>query len=153
MARVLQVYMLEIDRTLKVAHHALIFNFASENIAGGGSLQSQSGRRVPTGGCNNVSLGQSSKHWYRDFTLPLATSNLPYFVFSVKFIGVCSKSSTNLCLISEYCCYGSLQGMLRGDKALPSIPHKTLVGIARDAAAGTLYLFFPCGTYVNPVIN
>eukprot|EP01087_Luapelamoeba_hula_P007298 TRINITY_DN1783_c0_g1_i1.p1 TRINITY_DN1783_c0_g1~~TRINITY_DN1783_c0_g1_i1.p1 ORF type:complete len:963 (-),score=170.19 TRINITY_DN1783_c0_g1_i1:25-2913(-) len=56
----------------------------------------------------------------------------------VKFVGV-SCSEGQLCIVSEYCQYGSLQSLLRGAKAV-DLPPKTIASIARDAAAGILHL-------------
>jgi len=57
----------------------------------------------------------------------------------VKFIGVCSKEQACFCIVSEFCTKGSLEQLLRG-KNRTVLPLRTLVRMARDAAAGILHL-------------
>jgi len=63
----------------------------------------------------------------------------------VKFIGVCSKEQACFCIVSEFCTKGSLEQLLRG-KNRTVLPLRTLVRMARDAAAGIFDLIssLPC---------
>jgi serine/threonine protein kinase len=54
----------------------------------------------------------------------------------VNFVGACS-CAPNFCMVSEFCDLGSLESVLRGRHAINDLPLKTIVRIARDAAAGT----------------
>jgi serine/threonine protein kinase len=56
----------------------------------------------------------------------------------VKFIGVCTKQG-HFCIVSEFCTKGSLERLVRGNNRA-SIPLRTIVQMARDAAAGILHL-------------
>lgn len=56
----------------------------------------------------------------------------------VKFIGVCTKQG-HFCIVSEFCAKGSLERLVRGNNRA-SIPLRTIVQMARDAAAGILHL-------------
>lgn len=53
----------------------------------------------------------------------------------VKFIGVCTKKG-HFCIVSEFCMKGSLERLVR-EKERASLSLKTIVRMARDAAAGT----------------
>jgi serine/threonine protein kinase len=56
----------------------------------------------------------------------------------VKFIGVCTKQG-HFCIVSEFCAKGSLERLVRGNNRA-SLPLRTIVQMARDAAAGILHL-------------
>ena len=62
-----------------------------------------------------------------------------YFYKILNFVGACVVAP-NYCIVSEFCTNGSLEGLLRGPKAVPNLSWVWLVKVAADAAAGILHL-------------